>query len=124
MTKVIIGIVLLAVGVGMIAGGLWLSYEIFTGKRVAPEFFSLPQTLKDIEETRYDQNQEATDEETLQQVVSEQINALLPSDFLPKMFNLTIWSIFVFILIYGANKIAVLGIKLINSPRESRGEEK
>ena len=40
----IIGFVLLAIGLFVIAGSLFFSWQIFTGVNPAPELFSLPQT--------------------------------------------------------------------------------
>jgi len=38
---------------------------------------------------------------------------MLPVNFLPRILNLTAWSIFAFILFFGGAQIAGLGIKLM-----------
>ena len=47
--------------------------------------------------------------------MENQISEMIPHDTIPKMLNLTIWSMLAFILIFGGSHIANLGIKLIKN---------
>jgi len=48
-------------------------------------------------------------------MLGEQLKGLLPTDMLPKISNLAIWSILAWILIFGGGQISSLGIKLLKS---------
>ncbi len=112
----IIGWILLAVGIAIIAWGIFYSFNIFTGKAEPPAIFKVVATntttspkgggLVDI------QGQ-------LGNIVSEQLKGILPLDFLPKLFNLICWSIFMWILVFSSGKIADIGIKLLKKNKES-----
>lgn len=103
----IIGYLLLFVGVAIIAGTLYHSYNIFLNKAAAPEIFKITKT-EPFQKTKTQDIQKQMEE-----AVKEQISQLLPPDFLPRILNLIAWSVGAGVLILGAGQIAGLGIKLV-----------
>ena len=108
--KKIVGWLLLTIGVLLIVWGIWSSFEIFTAKKPVPEIFKVQETQEVSSK-----QEKGSPEEQIQEVIKEQLGEILPSDFLPKLFNLIAWSIFVGILIFAAGKISTLGIKLLKT---------
>lgn len=106
--KKIVGWVLLILGVLMIVWGIYCSYEIFTAQKPAYEIFKAQETEKVSPE-----QEEGSPEEQMQQVIKEQLGEMLPSDFLPQLFNMIAWSVFMGILVFAAGKISILGINLL-----------
>lgn len=109
----IFGWVLLVGGALIILGSLFQSFNIFTGKAEAPEIFKvpvqavLPQTKGKTPTSIEDIQKE------LGNMLTEQLKGMLPSDTVPKILNLTIWSMLSGLLIFGGSQISTLGIKLI-----------
>lgn len=108
------GSILLILGLLIIFWVLYSSYNIFTAKTEVPEIFSTSAHPK----ADYDESAEAFGEgekitEMMGEMMGEQLKGLLPSDFLPKLFNLIAWSIFAGLTIFGGTQISGLGIKLI-----------
>jgi hypothetical protein len=104
------GWLLLAIGLAVIGWTLVSSYNIFTGKTAAPEFFETA-----MEEVSLKKDAGEDIQAQMQQMIGEQLKAFLPADSITKFLNLGVWSMLAFILFAGAGKIAVLGIKLIKS---------
>jgi len=103
----IFGWILLILGVAVIGWTLMSSYNIFTGQSALPEFFESPGETLSPKET----GNEVQDQ--LQQMIGEQLQGLLPANSIPQFFNLIVWSMLAFILIFGGSQISGLGIKLI-----------
>lgn len=105
----IAGYVLLLGGLLMIFYSLYSSYQIFTGKNLAPEIFS------EKEEAQKEIKVPVPGTETEVEVpLPEQLQKILAGGFFPpKIFNLISWSIWTGILIFGGGKVSSLGIKLI-----------
>ena len=97
-------------GVLIIVWGIWSSYEIFTAQKPPYEIFKIPET----QEVSLEQEKSGP-EIQMQEVIKEQFGKMLPPDFLPKLFNLSAWSIFMAILVFAAGKLSWLGIKLLKS---------
>lgn len=98
---------ILITGLIIIGWTLLSSYNIFTAKAAAPEFFEMPKE-------EVSQGGEAQDlEAQFEKMIGEQIKGLIPLDSLPTLLNLAIWSMLAFILIFGGSQISGLGIKLI-----------
>lgn len=113
MSNKIFGFILLFLGLVIIGGTLYHSYNIFTGKITMPEIFKTPQ----IEQTTPSKNK-TTDlqkqlEEQMAQTVQKQISQILPQGSVPKLLNLISWSVLAGILLLGGSQIAGLGIKLL-----------
>jgi len=49
----------------------------------------------------------------MEKMLSEQLKGVIPTDTLPKILNLIVWSMLAGLLIFGGSQIAGLGIKLI-----------
>lgn len=132
----IAGWVLLITGALMIFWGVFVSHDIFTGKKQAPMVFTSSAINGKIETENNSgkaadmgkidiekyknvdlKNLQQTQEDQMQNLVKEslgnQLEKIMPADSITKIMNLSSWSIFVFILIYAGSKIASLGIKLI-----------
>lgn len=112
LAKKIFGWILLVAGILIIGWTLIFSYNIFTGKAVAPEIFKT-----EIKEFSPSDGKVPTTPAELQKemekMVGEQMRELIPVDIVPKILNLVVWSIFAFILIFGGSQISSLGIKLL-----------
>jgi hypothetical protein len=109
MSKKIIGWILLITGLAVIAATLYFSYTIFTGKMEAPDIFkpekskaalTVPLNQQDIQNS-------------IDEAIQEQINNIVPSEFINKLLNLISWSIFAAILIFAGSKISGIGVRMI-----------
>lgn len=109
----IFGWILLAAGVLVILGTLFQSFNIFTGKAQAPEIFKVPATTVSAPT----QGKTPTSIEGIQQelgkMLGEQLRGMLPADTLPKILNLSVWSILAGLLMFGGTQISSLGIRLL-----------
>ncbi|MCX6723278.1 MAG: hypothetical protein NT094_04435 [Candidatus Staskawiczbacteria bacterium] len=98
------GYILLIVGVLLIIGPLWQTYNIFTGKTLSPQVFAKPVTLTE------NKNISATD---IQGQIQNAVAKAIPVDSINNTLNLTAWLLLMYILIYGGGKIADIGVKLV-----------
>ncbi len=96
----IIGYILLFLGIVIILGVIYQTYNIFTDKVSAPLIFKV-------------QNQKQNPSDYQQQVIQKQVTNLIPIDTVPKILNLISWSLLAGILIFGGGQIASLGIRMI-----------
>lgn len=103
----VFGWFLLIAGVILIGWTLRSSYDIYTGKALAPEFFAM------TEKEAVTQTGTLTVEEQMQALLKEQLSEILPEGTMTKMMNLIVWSFLAFILLSGGGQIAGLGIKLV-----------
>lgn len=108
MTNKIIGYLLLASGLVIIGWTLFATYDIFTGKSPAPKIF-LEYTKAPITSATVSQDPQ----KQMEQVIGNQLGNLIPTNSIPQIFNLVIWSVLSGILLLGGSQIAGLGIKLI-----------
>lgn len=109
----IFGWILLIGGVGIIGWTLLFSYNVFTGKTLAPSVFQENQTIAKTTTSKGNVASLEDLQQGLGNMIGEQIKGILPSDTLPKILNLTVWSMLAGILIFGGGQISSLGIKLI-----------
>lgn len=111
----IVGWFLLALGIGLILWAVYLSYGIFSGQKPVPEVFkfsaesisSETPTEKIISGLPDQLNQ------TVQNLIGQQLKGFLPINPLPTLLNLFAWSIFAGIIIFAGGQIARLGIQLL-----------
>jgi hypothetical protein len=108
-TNKIIGYVLLLVGVLLIVGPLWQTFNIFTGQATPPQVFMRPPSLK------VNNNVGALD---IPGQVQNALIKILPVDFINNTLNLITWLLLMWILIYGGGKIAEIGVKLLNGNKQ------
>jgi len=104
----IAGWLIIITGLLIIGGTLLSSYNIFTAKTEVPEFFKAP-AEEQASQTSGTQDIQAQ----LQDVIQEQLKGVIPTDSIIGLFNLAVWSMLAFLLIFGGTQIAGLGIKLI-----------
>lgn len=97
-------------GLLVICWTLLMSYNIFTAKAPLPEFFEVP---KEEAITEGGKTNPQDIQAQLENMIGEQIKGLIPSDTLPDLLNLAVWSMLAFILIFGGAQISGLGVKLI-----------
>lgn len=105
--------VLLVAGVVIIGWTLYSSYNIFTGKAVLPAIFEIKQEATGTTtQAGKTPTSPAEIQEQMEIMVTERLKEFLPTDVLPKILNLAVWSMLAFILIFGGGQISVIGIKL------------
>jgi len=115
----ILGWILFISGLFLIFYSLISSYNIFTGKSLAPEIFQ-PQKEEQKEneqkeivlQRKNDLNLTIPIQELMNQNIQEQLEKMMPSNYFSQLLNLISWSIFAGILILGGAQISNLGIKL------------
>jgi len=70
------------------------------------------QEVKDLKED-FNKNIQQVFEENIQNTIKNEFAKLIPENAIKKVFNLFVFSIFIYIVITGGSKIAFLGIQLI-----------
>jgi hypothetical protein len=109
MTKTIFGWLLIIAGLAVIGVVLYFSYAIFTGKMQPPNIFkpennqaalTMPINQQDLQNS-------------IDEAVKEQIQNIVPPEFINQLFNLIAWSVFACIAILGGAKISAIGIKML-----------
>lgn len=106
-----IGYFLLLVGLIVIFGTIFQSYNIFTGKVSVPLVF---QTLSPKEpEKNEDQESQQQRQAQIDQVVKDQISQILPPATITKILNLSAWAILALILVSAGASVSGIGIKMI-----------
>ena len=115
--KKVFGWFLLIIGVLIIFWGIYSSFEIFTAKRSVPEIFKVPTSQEVSIEEKTAKDLQAEMQQQMQQVIREELGKIIPPGFLPKLFNLISWSIFIWILVFAGGKLAWLGIQLLKSTK-------
>jgi len=114
----ILGFALLVGGIGIILYSLYASFTFFTGIATPPEIFSVDaQSSKVGEKVSQDFSLDSLQNlgNQIPKLLESQLQGMLPAGLIPKMLNLTVWSIFAGILMLGGGQIAGLGIKLLRA---------
>lgn len=101
----ILGFFFLFLGVGIIVFALFSGYQVFTAKTVPPQLFSVLDQEAPQASTRL--------EGQLQNLLQEQLKGFIPPGTLPKILNLSLWSVFLGLLMFGGGQIAGIGAKLL-----------
>ena len=104
----IFGFIILLAGITIIGVVLYTSFSIFTGKTTPPEIFSIT-SIQQVKQTA--DNIEAQ----LQNAIGEQLAGIIPVGTIPQLLNLSVWSMFVGLVIFGGAQIASLGVKLLKT---------
>ena len=107
MANKILGYILIALGLLIILGTIYSSYNVFTGKSSMPEIFRVPL------QTATPNSQSLDVQKQMEQAMEKQLSNLIPFDAVSKILNLMSWSVLAGIFIFGGAKIAELGIKTI-----------
>lgn len=106
----ITGYLLLFTGLAIIIFSVYSTYNIFVGKVVPPDLFSLVQKDTTLEE---ETKENLKLEEQVENILTEKIREIFPTEFLVRLLNLGSWTLLASILIFAGNQIAGLGIKLL-----------
>jgi len=109
----IIGILLFFVGVSIIFYALWSSYELFTGRRPAPEIFNMPQR-QNIKTDSREIDLKSISAEIVAKELAKGFAAVIPEEYPAIMFNMISWSVLALIMIFGGSQLAKLGIGLLS----------
>jgi len=104
---------LLVAGLIIIGWTLYSSYNIFIGKAAMPEIFEIEEATGTTTQAGKTPTSPTEVQQEMEKMIGEQLKGLLPADVLPKILNLSVWSMLAFILIFGGSQISGLGIKLI-----------
>ena len=130
--KTIAGWLLLLVGLTIMLWGLYSSFNIFTAKTEVTELFKMEEQGEAVSLFNREaitaskasgskaqktpargQDIQSQMEAMMGEQIKEQLNQILPPNFLPTLFNLIAWSIFAGILILGGAQVSGIGIKLL-----------
>ncbi len=117
--KKIVGWVLLAAGLAVIAQTVNLSFGYFTAKQDFPAVFKAP-AVDGAKATQNTPNQDlaaidiqAEMQKAMGQATNEAIVEMLPAESIAKLLNAIVWSMFATFLVYAGAHIAGTGIKMI-----------
>ena len=113
----ILGFALLAGGIGIILYSLYASFTFFTGIATPPEIFSVGADSQKTQEETQDFSLNSIQDlgSQIPKLLENQLQGMLPAGLIPRILNLTVWSIFAGILMLGGGQIAGLGVKLLKS---------
>lgn len=111
----ILGFALLVAGLGIIAYSLYASFTFFMGIATPPEIFQMSAQTSDkgTQEFSLDSLQDLGNQ--IPKLLEGQLQSMLPAGLIPRILNLTVWSVFAGILMLGGGQIAGLGIKLLKT---------
>ena len=117
-TKKTVGWLLVILGVMIVLGGLYYGFLVFVKGSPPPPIFKAPlsdNTPKGIlgERTAQGSNIQQKIQQQMQETIINEFQKRLPTDFLPKIFNLTALAAFVGIAIAGGGKLSLIGIRLL-----------
>ncbi len=114
----ITGLIIVLVGVGIIGYALYSSLQIFTGKVEPPELFSETQMPAKPKADSAPAGDLQNLQEQLGNLLGEQLESIVPINVVPRTLNLSMWSVFVGLLIFGGSQTAGIGIKLLAIRRQ------
>ena len=135
MYKTIFGFLLLIIGLGVIAIGLFYGYNVFLVKQPVPQIFTIEDFSIQQEDKKEDkvkntfnqgekklsqlsQFSQENLQKSMEKIMTNQLSKLFPMEIFLKMLNMGAFSMFIGILIFGGEKIASLGIKLLNANKK------
>ena len=114
----IIGWLIFFLGLGLILYSLYYSFKVFTGTQNPPDFFAsfekpISETSSSTTTQKINKNPEQMINENIQNTIKNELSRLLPQDAINKILNLSVFSIFILIIMTGGSKIASLGISFL-----------
>jgi len=123
--KNILGWALIIVGLVMILGDIFVSYNYFTGKDKFPEIFKEAQISSTKEPastsgntTDVQQKLQNQVNESINNSIQDQVSRMLPSGSISTMLNASLWSIFAFFILSAGAKLVSLGGGFIKGKKE------
>lgn len=102
----ILGFVLIAAGLVLIAYAVSASVPIFRGAAFPPEIFSAP-------EERPREPRKIPSAGQMENLLAEQIGSILPAETIPKVLNLGSWVLFAGLLLAAGGQVAGIGVRLV-----------
>ncbi|MDD5568919.1 MAG: hypothetical protein PHG23_00660 [Candidatus Pacebacteria bacterium] len=102
--KQLLGVILIVVGLFVVFWTMYTSYLFFTAQAEFPQVFSNSAAAN----TGNNQAQ-GTMQDQINAMLGDQMKQFIPEGTVTGLLNITSWSIFAFIFIYGGIKIASLG---------------
>jgi len=115
-----LGFFLILVGVFLVFFSLYLSFKVFFGKENPPLIFK--ETLKEKKEESKIFQKNLDPEKILQiqskEALKEALSEIFPEEKVNKFLNLSVFSLFIFILIFTSSQMVTMGLKLINLKAE------
>lgn len=119
--KRILGIMLMAVGLGIFSWDLNESYYYFTARKEFPQVFIQPVAQKTASQSAGSLMQDQINALVAGQL-DQQIKQLIPQNAITEFLNLTAWSVFATLLVYASIKLMGFGRELWKDARESKIE--
>jgi hypothetical protein len=117
--RIIIGWLAIFSGFLIIGYGLFSAHQVFQGIKPPPSLFETQQVNKAVE--RAPLITEEVSDRSVKQAITSALKEVLPLNNIPLFLNISIFSLFIFILFSGGLKIATLGIKLLpNEKKENK----
>jgi len=111
-----LGFFLILAGVCFIFFSLYLSFKVFFGKENPPLIFK--ETIREKKEEKTISQKNLDPEKILQiqsqAALKEALSEILPEEKVNKFLNLSVFSLFIFILIFASSQMVAMGLKLIN----------
>lgn len=105
---------LLLLGISIILWTLFSAYCVFTDQKTIPQVFRLEEKSEPtIQGNKLNGESIGDLQNQIEEMLSQQVKEVLPTETMTKLFNLIASSMLSFIFITGGGKIAGLGIKLI-----------
>jgi len=111
-TKIIISWALFALGLIIIFGVLFYSYNIFTGKSNPPEIFKIKASVPAVQAPA---GNSQLSQQDLAILIQAQVGQIVPANFINRILNLISWSIFAGIFFFGGGKISEIGMRLMKA---------
>ncbi|MCK9393912.1 MAG: hypothetical protein WCX30_01130 [Candidatus Paceibacterota bacterium] len=122
--KNILGWILIVIGLVIILGDIFVSYNYFTGKDKFPEIFKETVvssiTPSSASNTTINTQQQLQNQvsENINNSIKDQLNNILPSSSISLMLNASLWSLFAFFLLSAGAKLAKLGGGFVREKKE------
>ncbi|MFA6252217.1 MAG: hypothetical protein WCX74_02350 [Candidatus Paceibacterota bacterium] len=117
--KNILGWILLAIGLVMIFGDIFVTYNYFTGKDKFPEIFKEQFVALNNKTTNIGGGDvQGQMNEAIGNAVKDQLNQALPSSSILLVLNASLWSIFAFFLLSAGGKLVRIGGSFISNKKD------
>ncbi|MCD6284252.1 hypothetical protein J7J12_03330 [bacterium] len=111
----LLGIIILFIGLSIIFWGIYQVFKVYSQVINPPSFFKPISHTKEgsLNLSEGDLNSQ------MRSVMQEQLNKILPSNYITELLNYITFSILIGIFIFAGYRISIIGVKLISAPSES-----
>jgi len=111
----LLGVIILFIGLSIIFWGVYQVYRVYSQTVNPPSFFKPISHTKEgsLNLSEGDLNSQ------MRSVMQEQLNKILPSNYITELLNYITFSILIGIFIFAGYRISIIGVKLISAPSES-----